>query len=96
MMGYGPSGNPYRRPPVARQERHLAVPGDPGRRHRPMDFGLGPRDETAASDPDLARLVAMGFRPNEVTKVLAKARSEGEPDVVRYVLGAVIQGVARR
>lgn len=54
------------------------------------------QDVELADDPALQRLLAMGFRVNEVKRPLAQARAEGDPDPVRFVLGHLIQGRARR
>jgi len=45
----------------------------------------------AESDPALARLVGMGFRAEEATPLLAKARMRGEPDPVAFVMRSLIR-----
>jgi len=49
------------------------------------------RAGVAVIDPAASRLLAMGFRLTEIEKPLAKARAEGNPDPVAYVLGSLIR-----
>jgi len=42
-------------------------------------------------DPAMARLLDMGFRPDEIAGPLAKARQTGNGDPVAYVLGVLIR-----
>jgi hypothetical protein len=61
---------------------------------RALSTASGPSGAVIAApvaDPALARLVGMGFRAEEATPLLAKARMRGEPDPVAFVMRSLIR-----